>query len=166
VTTKEALGIIWTQKLGTIEHPEVDGLIFYGYWGEHLLPKLDPKDFCRIWPKGSTECIYRSWEEDYHVGSIEMHIVSYPSSCEWLSLLESSMKWFTDLGAIIVWCGGEVSSQSIESLGPDGRDGLVYAGYSSQTGLLCLSGLNEEVKYLGDAESDRLWKVIKNGGVD
>jgi hypothetical protein len=160
VTTKDALGIIW-QTPGIRGQSEADGLIFYGYWGRRTIPDLDAEEFRRLWPKDSVECIRQEWKENYLVSSIEMHIVSHPPATEWFGLLETSMKWFTSLGAIVVWCGGEESSQSIESLGPDGGDGLVYAGYSAQTGLLCRSGLDDERQFLGDAEADLLWKVVE-----
>lgn len=142
---------------------EADGVVFNGYWGpDSPLPKLDVGEFSSIWSEGAVVCHSRAMPDDYFVASIVVKILRYPAAGDWIPALRSALRWFVERGAVVSWCGHELCSQSIEAFGPHCGDGLVYAAYSNRTGMLCRSGLDDEVQFLDDSDSLRLWQVIES----
>jgi hypothetical protein len=163
VITKDALGIVWMSgSEASLADAEKPGMVFFGYWSVGDLPDVDETGFLGLWPQGTIECRVRKWAEHQSVG-VDFLVHSWPDARDWSHLLTIVLKRFIDLGALVAWCGGELSSPSVSSLNPAQSDGLVYAGFSSEAGLICLSGLDEELVYLDDTQLGILWKTVFPG---
>lgn len=163
MTPRESLWILWPEGPNKSGRVEVGGMIFCGYWGPDRCPtELDVAQFCALWPSGTVECLWVSLPEDYFTRAIALKIAIYPATDqEWRRCIGLSLEWLVGQGAFVSWCGHELTSTSIDAIGPDGGDGLVYAGYSKETGVLCRSGLSEELNFLDDAESALLWRAVE-----
>ena len=87
--------------------------------------------------------------------SAEVKINSWPDDGEWLICIRRSLEWFVEGGAIISWCGSELSSPSLDVFSSVGGSGSVYAAYSEHIGFACGSGLNCEYQDVGPSDLER-----------
>lgn len=160
--TKESLGIFWTFETrsdGEKYQDEVAGLIFYGYWNSDLSEQVQKcvTTFIAIFGKENVETKLRKWEGEGNCNySIEVFIKSWPSEQQWLHCIENCLRWFTDKGAVIAWCGSELCGPTLDVFNLGDSTGSVYAAYSPNIGLLCNSGLNDEYRGL---ETNQLIKI-------
>jgi hypothetical protein len=162
--TKDSLGIYWTFSVdGDRYQDEVSGLIFYGYWkknfSEDVVNNLD--GFVKIWADSEIEVKSRLWEGAENCNfSIEVRIDRWPEK-DWMTCVKESLKWFSNQGAEIAWCGGEYSGPSLNVFDPEDTSGGIYAAYTCHTGFVCKSGLNEEYIELGEREITNLKNAIE-----
>lgn len=152
--TKVSLGIFWTFEPpsgGEKYQDELAGLIFYGYWSSDA-PELVQKcvnTFIAIWGKVNVATKLRKWEGEGNCNySIDVNIKSWPNEHHWRFCIGNSLRWFTDQGAAIAWCGSELCSPTLAIFNPGDSRGSVYAAYSPDIGFFCNSGLYDEYRGL------------------
>jgi hypothetical protein len=132
---------------------EGDGLRFFGHWKTHFPHSLHGLSaVLQAWPEQGIEASLVRWDgENYPVFTLEVAILRWPSADEWPVLLEKTLKWFTDQGAIVAWCGDELSTASIDNFDPILARGNVYACYFDGRFILN-SNLDEEYRILTDEQ--------------
>ena len=82
-----------------------------------------------------------------------MLIVTWPNTNEdWDVIIEQALKWFTDNGAAISWCGDEYSSPDPQIFAPGNSVGSIYAALIPKIGMTCNSSLSDEFEYLSDKQ--------------
>ncbi|MFC5769751.1 hypothetical protein [Thauera sinica] len=167
--TIESLGIYWPfldADSNEIYQDEVSGLVFYGYWEEGIPSHIynEIPSFKEIWG-GGVDIKTREWDgEESSNFSIEVKINSWPDESHWMSIIERSLKWFVENGAVISWCGTEFSSPLLSIFSLDesnGCAGSIYAAFSEGVGFFCGSGLNEEYQDIDDLQLEKFNKVVR-----
>jgi hypothetical protein len=157
MNTKSSLGIYWSiadPSSGKVYQDEVSGLIFYGYWRRGYASSIadNLSEFKAVWD-GGVDIKPREWDgEDVSNMSIEVKINVWPDKVGWISCIEKSLRWFVDGGALVSWCGTEMSSPELDVFIPEGSSGSIYAAYSKKVGLLVGSGLEEEFRELDEKQ--------------
>lgn len=118
--------------------------------------------FKSIWADFS-EIKVREWVgEDLSNLSFEMKINLWPTEGRWKESVEASLRWFVNRGALISWCGGELSSPSLDVFCPDCHAGSIYAAYCNSVGFICGSSLNSEYRDVGVVDVEKFMRVLKN----
>lgn len=161
MTTRSSLYLVWPSPYDkTFDDVEKDGLAFLGHWPSGELPALDGGQLSRLWPP---ECVMdfkvRRWYEQQSV-ELELLIAKWPSAEVWRETLGRIMGAFVDEGAVVAWCGNERSSPWVSCLNPDITETPVYAAYTKDRRLVCLSGLDEQMRYLDDENLRSVWEEI------
>lgn len=156
--TKESFSIFWNTGEG---QEEVDGLIFYGLWQHGIPHEINIQEFKNIWSShNEIKCI--RWEnEDYKTLSVEV-LINYWPNCDkdWDATLLEALRWFTDNGAVISWCGDEYSSPNPEIFAPNNNIGSIYAAWHPKSGIICNSKLSDELLYLSDEQLSKYYSFI------
>ena len=149
--TKESLGIFWDYGNG---QEEADGLILYGWWRKKLPEELSIDVFEKIWAAIDVQFQVRRWEtEEYNSLSIEILIVTWPNTNEeWNVMIRQALKWFTNNGAAISWCGDEYSSPDPRIFAPGNSVGSLYAAWMPKIGMACNASLSDEFEYLSEKQ--------------
>ena len=146
--TKSSLGIFYYTAQG---HEEVEGLSFFSYWPDSFNKNMDCTELYSMWGINSIKTEFCSSEYDgKKIVTVNVRIRKWPTSEQWLELIERSMRYFIDNGALVAWCGGYDGSPSIDVFDPSKASGNVYAAYSIKSGFLCNAALNDEYKSLTD----------------
>lgn len=163
--TKGSLGIYWAipdQSGRVVYQEEVCGIIFYGYWSCGSIGEFgkNSASFEDIW-SGRVDVRFREWEgQGMSNLSAEVKINSWPDEDEWLICIRRSLEWFVEGGAIISWCGSELSSPSLDVFSSVDSSGSVYAAYSERIGFVCGSGLNCEYQDVSPSELERFNRFV------
>ena len=148
MTTRNSLGIFWMFSGG---HEEVEGISLFGLWSSCLPNSFNIDEITKFWTGWEFNTKVNEYNlEEYKVIGIDFYIKSFPDSNQWIQDIEAILKWITENGAIISWCGGEDCSPNPEILKPGNAVGNIYACYSPSIGFVCNSGLEEEMEYLND----------------
>jgi hypothetical protein len=151
--TINGLGVFWTDMdpvSKEIYQEEVPGLIFYGYWSPLRPGCVDVGAFEEVWNGGVKAKIQR-WEGERTCSlSVEVKINVWPDSAKWAAYIEQSLRWFIGNGAVLSWCGGELSSPSLDVFDGPNASGSVYAAFSEEVGFYCGSGLEDEYEDVCD----------------
>lgn len=162
MTTRSALTIVWSFRSAEdtlCTEPYASGMIFYGYWPGHPAPELDEATFRQKWTSGRFECRSRQWPK-HRSASMEVRISEWPDTSDWKYIVDGIFRWFESMGAVVSWCGDELSCPSVSILDPASAVGSVYAAYSSATGLVGATGLDDEFQELDDAELLTVWRQV------
>lgn len=168
--TSDSLGIYWSfvdGDSGELYQDEVAGLILFGFWKAAYSPEVMEKAafLNNIW-KGFADIKLREWEGDALSNlSVEIKINSWPIEKVWKKYIEASLRWFVDNGALISWCGGELSSPSLSVFHPESGAGSVYAAYCESIGFACGSELNSEYHDLDAVALEKFAGAVKASGV-
>lgn len=153
--TIESLGIYWTFESDTEENyqDEVDGLIFYGYWGDKPFELPSHESFISFWGDSEIELKMRIWDGERMAKlSIEIYIKKWPSEKNWMHCIKQSLIWFIEAGARIAWCGTESSTPSIDIFDSSRSLGGMYAAFSPEIGFFCNSNLNDTYEELSNEQ--------------
>ncbi|MCO6059745.1 hypothetical protein NG726_24165 [Pseudomonas sp. MOB-449] len=165
MNTIDSLGVYWTfidPSSNEVYQDEVSGLIFYGYWSQGYSNCVvdNISFFDAIW-QGGVDIKAREWEGGGMSNlSIEVKINVWPNKAQWISCIEESLRWFSTNGAVISWCGAELSSPSLDVFCPREGSGSIYAAFCESVGFLCGSGLYEEYRDLDAMQLERFHKKI------
>lgn len=168
--TSDSLGIYWSfmdDSSSDLYQDEVAGLIFFGFWKAAYSSKIVEKvAFLNIIWKEFADIKIREWEGDALSNlSVEIKINYWPTERSWKKNIESSLRWFVDNGALISWCGGELSSPSLSVFHPESGAGSVYAAYCESIGFACGSELNSEYYDLDAVELEKFAGAVRASGV-
>lgn len=98
--------------------------------------------------------------------SVEVKLNVWPDKIDWISCIEKSLRWFVDGGAIVSWCGTEMSSPELDIFIPEESSGSIYAAYSKEAGLFIGSGLDEEFRELDERQIKEFKLDILLRGLD
>lgn len=160
-TARSGLGIIWhfhqdRDGASAIWPEEVAGFRLIGYWPHADVPNdLDAKEIVGLWPERSVEAkVSRVPDVDdestvRHVrASVQVQL--WPDSETWRTALERSLKHLIDRGAAVAWCENETGVLMYD---PEVDFAGCYAAYTAKTGFICLGGLDDPLKFLGDDPS-------------
>ena len=169
-TTKRSLGIFWLVEDvgadgdGAHYHEEVDGFTIHSLWkkkpSEAAMNGI-VEQLTALWPNQSVQI--RSspiFAKEYTDLCMDVRILEWPSHESWLPLIEKTLKVFIDEGAVVSWIGSEGSFAWPGLFEPEEMAGTVYAGYAPQTGFIIGSSLHEEMRYLDEADLERLKEVV------
>lgn len=156
--TKNSLGFFWKSNDGQIE---VDGLTCYSLF-EIDIPEKARESIISLWSNQETQIQFDFINYDcWKVLITEFNILKWPNDATWQELLQATMKEFINVGALVVWSGGEDCTWNPGILNPDSMMGNIYAGYSKEVGFLCNSNLSKELEYLRDDQIIALRGDIK-----
>lgn len=139
----------------------VPGLKLTGWWVTSPPPIRAFEDLRTIWPQGATIKLELDILEDTdgrrHQVCAYVRIHRYPE--HWLEVIADSLKYFVDKGATITWAGGW---ECFLQYSPAERFAGCYAAFTSETGLICSSDLDEPMSYLDQIPDmvDRLHSVV------
>lgn len=128
------------------------GVQVFGWWMHS--PPPDPVfliEASRFWKEADVELLAErdgAEEEDgsLHQNALYIKIDRFPpDDRSWKAALECTLALFVQNGAAISWAGDYTCMWHYQ---PTESMTACYAAYTAQTGLLCLSGLDEELRFL------------------
>jgi hypothetical protein len=146
---------MWSHNADDSESFDSDvlGLKFTGWWPDGA-PPLSAIEHLRLcWPEQSAlfdffvDPIPDDDGRDHQL-TVNVRILDYPSP--WLSVVECSLRCFVESGASIAWAGGYECFLHYSSVS---RLEGCYAALTSRGGFMCLSDLDEPLRYIASEPS-------------
>ncbi|MGB3464838.1 MAG: hypothetical protein WBA74_06200 [Cyclobacteriaceae bacterium] len=157
--TKDSLSVFWSFKDG---QEEVNGMYLFGFCIEKSEVALDASKLYNIWDSSVADFRLNKYMIDEHsILSIKVYIKVFPKPNSWLIDLQNIFELMRQNGSIISWCGGEDSSPNPIIFNSRAAAGNVYACFTTETGLLCNSELNDELVYLKDEQLNNIYNIFR-----
>lgn len=168
--TRASLGIFWTfeemDNNGDLNsyQDEVDGIVFFGHWPTKLslALNLNLSSFSDRWLGSKTQVKGTTWDSsNYNCYSVEVYVQKWPNQASWMRIVESSLSWFCEQGALLSWCGGETCSPALEVFDADSSAGEVYAAYAPSVGFVCNSDLFDDYAELSKNQLEQFKTILE-----
>lgn len=126
----------------------VPGIRLTGWWPTELPDLKAFAELDKIWPREFSTIlrevdIFEEADGAKHQISAYVRILSHPKT--WKDLIEQSLLFFVECGAVIAWAGGW---ECFLRYKPSESFAGCYAAYTRDTGLICGGDLNEPFVYL------------------
>nr|ADY62317.1 hypothetical protein Plabr_4746 [Rubinisphaera brasiliensis DSM 5305] len=167
MTVANSMEIAWKDENGT---EIVKGIYFYAYFPKTVTPDIINKhSFNSSDPSVYFHIDLFTISEDaafteVHSGTIMVlsaRFDAWPDNLRWRAFVKDTLHTLTECGALLTWCGNELSSYSPDSLNPHLGGADVYAAYSPKIGYLCRSPLlTDTYEPLSDNEMSRIYSTL------